>query len=188
MAKCQCLKSNGQPCHREASIKITQNPKFCWQHQNCQKINPSNGNNKSFDYLIIPIKITPDMSLPGTEDTKAISESNINVEIKKAAIQSIDAFIAKSNELSYAEAKFYDIKASNALIKQYLILLYNALANTNNREQMDDYGIVAWNDLQNYILGFKSNGYQFSKITDTAMYDIDITKLINELFAIKFNK
>ena len=37
MGKCQCLKSNGQQCTRQASSKTGQDQKYCWQHQKCIK-------------------------------------------------------------------------------------------------------------------------------------------------------
>src|SRR5437016_10755421 len=37
MVQCQCLKSNGKQCTRDASIKLGDNSLFCWQHQKCQK-------------------------------------------------------------------------------------------------------------------------------------------------------
>src|SRR5438105_2525862 len=40
MTQCHCLKTDGTPCTREASTKSTDDPKFCWQHQNCQKESP----------------------------------------------------------------------------------------------------------------------------------------------------
>ena len=38
MATCLCLKSTGDQCLRSRSKKPGDNPLFCWQHQNCQKI------------------------------------------------------------------------------------------------------------------------------------------------------
>lgn len=35
MARCQCIKNNGQQCIRDASTKIGHNPLCWWQHQNC---------------------------------------------------------------------------------------------------------------------------------------------------------
>ena len=38
MVRCECLKLDGQQCTRNGSTKKQQNPKFCWQHQNCQDV------------------------------------------------------------------------------------------------------------------------------------------------------
>lgn len=40
MSRCQCMKSDGNQCGREASQKPGTNPKFCWQHQTCDKTSP----------------------------------------------------------------------------------------------------------------------------------------------------
>ena len=37
MVKCQCLKTDNQPCTRDASTQLGNNPMYCWQHQKCQK-------------------------------------------------------------------------------------------------------------------------------------------------------
>ena len=36
--QCLCLKSNGKQCTRNVSNKQGYDIRFCWQHQNCQKI------------------------------------------------------------------------------------------------------------------------------------------------------
>ena len=36
MVNCSCIKTDGKPCTRSSSTKPKDNPKFCWQHQNCQ--------------------------------------------------------------------------------------------------------------------------------------------------------
>lgn len=36
---CQCLTTDGKTCHRKVSTKVSDNHKFCWQHQKCQNIN-----------------------------------------------------------------------------------------------------------------------------------------------------
>ena len=38
MPRCLCLKLNGQQCSRDASDKIGQDDRFCWQHQSCQNL------------------------------------------------------------------------------------------------------------------------------------------------------
>lgn len=35
MTQCQCIKSDGKQCSRDASTKAGMNPLYCWQHQNC---------------------------------------------------------------------------------------------------------------------------------------------------------
>lgn len=38
MNECQCISKNNKKCTREASTKKGDNPKFCWQHQQCANI------------------------------------------------------------------------------------------------------------------------------------------------------
>lgn len=45
MVQCQCIKSDGKQCTRDASTKKADNPLFCWQHQKCTKL--ATGVNKS---------------------------------------------------------------------------------------------------------------------------------------------
>ena len=38
MNRCLCIKTDGQQCSRNVSLKHGHNQQFCWQHQNCKKI------------------------------------------------------------------------------------------------------------------------------------------------------
>ena len=36
--QCQCLKASGTQCTRSGSTREGDNPRFCWQHQNCKDV------------------------------------------------------------------------------------------------------------------------------------------------------
>ena len=54
MNRCHCLISPSKQCTRDVSNKPSQNPKFCWQHQEC--INPIKENNETKNSEMCKIK------------------------------------------------------------------------------------------------------------------------------------
>lgn len=177
MTKCQCIKANGQKCERDASTKSGENPKFCWQHQNCQKINSTEQKLPEKNKIEIKEKKIPENKAPSPNiitvtanikkgmgipmDThhypsiKASETTTKEVKINKLAITAINQYIQNQKQFSYANDEFYNWPAAEAKVKNYLILVYDSM----NKDMTDSntYKLKnnTWNDIKNDIMGFK---------------------------------
>lgn len=56
--RCQCLTSVGTRCKHTASVRTTDNPSYCWQHQLCDYSNISIPENFPIRYIQGPIDVS----------------------------------------------------------------------------------------------------------------------------------
>ncbi len=129
MTNCQCLTTNGQPCQRSVSLKSTYNPKFCWQHQNCNNLITSEilsvQISKPKSPVIIPNKVPviipnkvpveiPKHPIPSTQIqvVKKPSKSPLSHEIPLCRLTSFKISRTDSNKLTdvlYGEQQVLDL-------------------------------------------------------------------------------
>ena len=169
MTICQCIKTDGKQCSREAKTES----QYCWQHQKCSQVTKK---------------------LP--EIPKSTEKITSTIDKNPKPTKLINDFIEKTKKLSYTN-QFYNWPLAEKYISDRLYQTYDDLSRKLKPEsdELMSFSDYLWDGIISSFMGFnvgelsQEDGVLSDRLYAHTNIDIvrsDVSELLTKMYELKF--